>query len=122
MARTLIACALLLLTNVAAAGRTVDLIENGIEASLADVTMPSGAAGTVIVDLGCEGCAPLALRASAETRYVVGNATLPHADFMLEVERIRDADVAADAATAVGVYYDRESNRVTRIQVFASND
>ncbi len=117
MTRIMVALSLAMLAGTATAGRTVKLIENGIETRLADVTMPSGGAGTVIVEQGCDGCALLSLRASPETRYFVGDTALPHAEFLRAVARIEES---AGGDTGVVVFYDRESGRVTRIKVSAS--
>lgn len=117
MARTIIALGLLLLAGTAAGQRSLVLVEDGLEGSLASVTMPNGPAGTVIVERECPGCEPRSLRASSDIRYFIGDTVLPHAEFMAEVARMRNAtDDPGDVS--VGVFFSRESGRVTRIKVF----
>lgn len=116
MARIMVALSLVMLAGTASAGRTLELVEDAIETYLSDVTMPSGAAGTVIIEPRCESCAPRSLRASAKTRYLIGDTALPRAEFMRAVSRIEDSD----EETGVVVFYDRETERVTRIKVSAN--
>ncbi len=116
MARLTIALSLLLLAGNATAGRTLELVENGIEAALADVTMPGGAAGTLIYRT-CEACDPESRSVTTDTRYSLGGTSLPRESFMQEVEQLRQSD--AGERTVVGIFYDRDSGRVTRIALYS---
>lgn len=116
MLRFIVAMGLALAASVGSAQRTIELVENGIEAALGDVTLPGSLAGTVIVQ-SCETCEIRSLRVSAETRFFIGESNLPLAEFTSEVDRIRDT--AGSDGTMVGIFYSRESGRVTRIRVSA---
>lgn len=118
MARSILALSLLTLATAASAGRTIELIENGLEVALGNVTLPGSAAGTVIVE-PCETCDPQSLRVSADTRYFVGGTELTLSDFHLAADRILGSDDGG-ASTLVGVYYGRETGTVTRIRIFAN--
>lgn len=116
MTRWIVALSLLVLASSASAGRTVEIIENGLEAALGHVTMPSQG-GTVIVRT-CESCDPQSMRVGADTQYVIGDRALPLNEFKRAVAEIRDGTPGGES-TLVGIYSDRESERVTRIKVFA---
>lgn len=117
MTRLTFALSLLLVAGAASAGRTLEIVENGTEASLADMTMPSSSAGTVIFKT-CDTCDPKSLRVTSDTRYFIGDQQLPLDDFKRAVDRIRQ-EAGGDPQSIVGVYTERESGRVTRIKVLS---
>lgn len=120
MARFIVAMSLLLLAGPVSAQRDVVLVENAIETTLGNVTMPNGPAGTVIIYPDCDGCEPRSLRASTDIRFLIGSSSLSHPEFMKEVDRLRGTENGSDAF--VGVFFSRNSGDVTRIQVTASNE
>lgn len=120
MARIAVALSLLLLAAAASAGRTVEIVEHSLEAALADLTLPSGASGNVIVARECEGCEPRTVLATTDTLYLVEDARVPHAEFARHVELIRSASAADE--TLVGIYFDPASSRATRIKLFRSGE
>lgn len=119
MTRWIIALGLLVMTASASAGRTVELIENSREVALGNVTMPTQG-GTVIVR-PCDECEPESMRVRSDARYEIGDRALPLNEFKRAAAEIRDT-TADGENTLVGIYYDRESGRVTRIKVFARGD
>lgn len=116
MIRVIVTLSLLLLAGTASAGRTLEVIEGAIEAVLGDVTMPGGSAGTLIIDGSCDDCEPQSLRATTDVRYYIHDTQLPRSEFMNEVDRLNATQQGQQ--TPVGIFYDRESERVTRIMLF----
>jgi hypothetical protein len=99
--------------GAAIAARTLELVEGAYELVLADVIMPASTAGTTIFKV-CASCDSIGLPVNASTRYLIDGGELALPDFLEGVEEIRQA-TGGDAS--VGVYYDLQTNRVTRIAV-----
>jgi len=98
-----------------AAARTLEILEGAYELALGDVALPSSAAGAAVF-APCEGCDTVRLQVSSRTRYVLGGRELALPDFLVAVERTRQA-AGGNESTLVIVNYDLETHRVTRIAV-----
>jgi len=101
-----------------AAPRIVDQPEGSYELALAEVTMPRSITGMVAFK-SCETCRTTALRVSGRTRYSVNGSEVAYGDFSEQLEDLRDVD---DRSVFVGVYYDLETNFVTRVSVIDMSD
>lgn len=110
---TTAATALLLLASNAALaqGSTLRLVERSYELMPHDVTLPSSIAGSLIFTT-CDGCSSITRRVSAETVYLLNDRAVPLAEFTAFVNAWLDA---ASGQAAIGVYVDRESERVKRV-------
>jgi len=107
-----------LLIGVANA-RTLEVVEGAYEAVLGDVTLPDGADGSLVVRM-CATCTPTRLRVDAGTRYIgVNGAQKPFADFVADAELLRAA--GGEDSTGVGIFYNLETGRVTRIRLYANS-
>lgn len=102
----------------AANARTLEIVESAYEAVLAEVNFPGNAAGTLVVRL-CASCDPKAMLVSPATVYIGPEGrSLALADFLERVAALRQS-ADGNQTTAVTVFYDPESNRVTRVSVHA---
>lgn len=106
-----VAGTLALVTN-AFATRVLEPIEGAYEAALTEVVMPASSGGYVIVP-PCSTCPPVSLGVTAETTYLVERAPVPFADFMQAANTLARSGRAE--RTAVYVFYDLETTRVTRV-------
>jgi hypothetical protein len=95
--------------------RVLDQIENAYELRLGLVTLPSGSSGSVIFT-ACETCRTTSLRVSAETKYFVDGSEVSLADLRTAAERLR-ATAEGRERTAVYVFYEPTSLRVTRVKL-----
>lgn len=119
MSRAIGAVCLLILASSASAQRTLKIVEYAIEAPLSNLILPAGATGTVIVNGICDTCPTRNLLAGIDTRYLVRDTNVPHDEFMRQLQSARNED---GESALVGVYYDAESERVTRIKLVRSDD
>ena len=87
--------------------------EDAYELALGEVSLPRGAAGTVIFK-ACADCKTKALRVTALTIYQVNRRTVTLEDLRKAADGYRKMQGGA-AKTAVYVYYNIESQRVTRL-------
>ena len=112
---------ILALTSVlfgTASAKTFEAIEGAHEAVLADVILPGGTSGTLIFKL-CDSCDATSLSVDSSTVYNGSNGPMPLAEFRDYVAEIR-LNPAANQNTAVGIYFNLDTNRVTRVSVFGS--
>ncbi|MBN1238546.1 MAG: hypothetical protein JXB36_08585 [Gammaproteobacteria bacterium] len=102
------------LSGAGAAGavRIVSQPEGAYETLLADVVLPGGTAGYVILR-PCGGCERISLRVTSATAWSVDGTAVPFAELIAAAEGLRGADGGAD--TAVYVYYDIASGLVNRL-------
>ena len=116
MLRTVLTLALALAASTSLADRQYEVVGNvGVyELTLHDVIMPNGAGGTTIFKL-CANCDTIALPVQGSTLYSIRNNALALQDFLAAVEEVR---AATNGAAGVGVFYDLQTNRVTRITVY----
>ena len=101
-----------------ASAKTLEIVEGAYEAVLGDVSFPGSTAGTLIVRM-CSTCDPVALRVDSATVYVgPDKKQKTFADFIEAVAQLRSA-TGGERTTAVGVFYNVETNRVTRVSLHA---
>ena len=116
MRRIIVTLFLALAASAGFAQRTLEVVGDVsvYELKLSNVIMPNGAGGTTIFKL-CATCDTIALPVQGSTLYAIRDNELPLPDFLAAVEEVR---AATDGAAGVGVFYDRETNRVTHIRVY----
>ena len=101
----------------AANARTLEIVEGAYEAVLGDVTFPESTDGTLVVKM-CVTCVSTRLEVDAGTVYVGADGRRkPLVDFLVDAELLRDA-VGGERTTGVGVFYDIETRRVTRVRLY----
>ena len=111
---TLATAALLLLASNAALaqGSTLRLVERSYEVTPQNMlTLPGSTAGSLIFRT-CDDCTSLTRRVSAETVYLLNDRAVPLAEFTAFVNAWLDR---SSGQAAVGVYVDRETERVNRV-------
>ena len=117
MNREILTKLILLLGSVSSAWayRVLEQSEDAYELMLGEVSLPRGAAGTVIFK-PCADCNTTALRVSAQTTYAVNGAAFELADFLELADEIRQQD-GGNSETAVYIFFDIESKRVNRLHL-----
>jgi hypothetical protein len=115
MYRRIIPLTLALLSLSAAAGQTLKLVDGAYEAVLADVTFPSSTAGNLVVKM-CATCDAQVLPVDSGTAFVGANGPVPLQDFLEKVAELRQTP-NGNQTTAVGVFYNLETNRITRVSL-----
>ena len=117
MNRALFATLALLLGGIGSAWayRVIEQPEGAYELVLGEIRLPRGETGSVFFK-PCEECAITLLRVSTATTYVVDGEPLEFSDFLEAVEAIRRLR-RGDQNTAVGLFFDIESRRVTRLLI-----
>jgi hypothetical protein len=110
--RIWIVAALLALLGTAEAQvpRVVRILEQSYELDLADVSFPPQAPGPISLR-ACDTCARESRGTTDTTVYLFNNKPLPYVEFLKAV----DARRKTSKSTFVGVYYDIDSKRVTRV-------
>ena len=115
MYRKIIPLALTLVSISAAAGQTLELVDGAYEAVLADVTFPSSTAGNLVVKM-CATCDGQVLPVDSGTAFVGTTGPMPLQDFLEQVAELRQTS-NGNYSTAVGVFYNLETNRITRVSL-----
>lgn len=115
MYRPIIAIAIACASVNAGAAQTLQLVEGAYELLLADVTLPSSSAGNVVFKM-CANCDTQILAVDSGTSYVAQTGPISLDDFRATVAEIRQAP-DGNQTTAVGVFYNLETNRVTRVSL-----
>jgi len=117
MYRAIFATLALLLGSIGQAGaaRILEQNEGAYELLLGEVRLPRGETSSVLFK-PCEACAITLLRVSTATTYVVNGEPLEFSDFLDAVQAIRRLR-RSDQNTAVGLFFDIESRRVTRLHI-----
>jgi hypothetical protein len=111
----LIAAAGALLIGTASA-RTLEIVEGAYEAALADVTLPGSIAGTLIVRI-CGTCEAKAHQVDSATVYIgPDRKPKPFAEFLAAVAQLR-ATPGGEQSTSFAIFYNIETNRVTKVSV-----
>ena len=114
MTRTIWIVAALLATVGSAAEaqvpRVVRILEQSYELDLADVSFPVQAPGPISLS-PCATCTRASHATTDTTVYLFNSKALPYKDFLKAV----DARRRTGTPTFVGVYYDIETKRVTRV-------
>jgi hypothetical protein len=105
---------LALAASASHAGRTLELVEGAHELVLGNVIMPDSASGLAVFKL-CTSCEPTGVQVGAQTRYFINDRELELGAFLEEVGLIRETD--GSDALGVGIYYELQTNRVSRIVV-----
>jgi hypothetical protein len=113
LSKILTTAALLSAFSAANAFRVLETIENGVEVSLAGVTLPTSADGTVTFRK-CAGCPISTHRLGDNTTFLVDNRAVALADFLGVAATIRE-NRSASEATQVTVFLHTTTARVTRI-------
>ena len=96
-----------------AAPRIIDQPEGAIELSFGDVRMPTSTAGSVIFKT-CQQCESKSLLVNRDTGYFANGTALQFPQFLEIVQELRQSR-SARQGVFVGVFYNLESKRVTRI-------
>ena len=117
MNRALIATLILLASSLTSAWayRVIEQTEDAYELTLGEVSLPRGAAGSVIFK-PCPDCNTTSLRVSGDTRYFFNGSSLELEDFLAAAEAVRQQD-GGNSNTAVYVFFDIGSKRVNRLML-----
>ena len=117
MNRALIAALALVLSSISSAWayRVIEQTEDAYELVLGEVSLPLGQTGSVIFR-PCPACTITSLRVTRATTYVVNGEPLEFLDFLDAVQAIRRLR-SSDQNTAVGLFFDTKSRRVTRLHI-----
>jgi hypothetical protein len=120
MLRTILVIAAMSLSSMGTAWalKIVGQPETSFELTLAGLTLPANASGTVRVQT-CDTCKFQALSVTAATKYFLDGHEVGLDDFALTVAGLREQGDSA-ASTFVGVYVDIASQRVNRITLLRS--
>ena len=115
--RAVIATLVLLLGCISSAWayRVIEQIEGAYELLLGEVRLPRGETSSVLFK-PCETCTITLLRVDSTTTYFVNGEPLKFSDFLGAVEAIRQLD-GGNQNTAVYVFFDVQSRRVTRLLI-----
>jgi hypothetical protein len=115
MFRTILVIVAMSLSSIGTAWalKIVGQPETSFELSLAGLTLPTNASGSVRVQT-CETCKLQTLAVTAATKYFVDGHEVDLDGFALTAAGIREQDGVAES-TFVGVYVDIASQRVNRI-------
>ena len=118
MARTFVIVALLFgLLGPVHALRVIEDVENSVELALGDLTLPADSGGMVTFR-ACATC-PLSMhRVTGETKYILNRRELPLLEFLAAIEDIRST-ASIDRRALAGVFFDINTERVTRVIVVA---
>jgi len=114
MTRILLGVLLFAAIGGAHAARTMEYVEGAYELTLADVQFPT-TTNSAITFKACELCPPISLTVNAATEYRLGGQPLPLPELNATVAAWRSG--GAQDSTAVAVFYDLGSKRVTRVVV-----
>ncbi len=115
MIRAIFAMMVVLLGGFSSAWAAHVLIqhEDAYELALGDVSLPSGATGSVRFK-ECQACRAISLRVTQATTYFVNDTLLALPDFLEVAAAIREMD-DSNEDTAVYIFFDVESRRVNRL-------
>ncbi len=97
------------------AQRTIVQTEDAYELALGEVSLPRGDTGTVIFK-PCPTCTTTSMRVTRATAYFVNGAPLALPDFLEAAEAIRRMG-GGNRNTAVYLFYDIESRRISRLKI-----
>ena len=118
MVRTIVVIALLFgLFAPAQALRVLEDVENSVELALRDLRLPADSDGTVTFRT-CAACPVSTHRVTDETKYILNGRTLPLLEFVAGIADIRAIE-SVDRRALAGVFFDINTERVTRIIVIA---
>jgi len=115
MYRRLITIAVACVSLNAGAAQTLQLVEGAHELFLADVIFPSSIAGNVTFKI-CSSCDTQVLPVDSGTAFVGPAGAVSLDEFRNLVAEIRSTP-NGNQTTAVGVFYNLETNRVTRVSL-----
>jgi hypothetical protein len=115
MYRRLIAIAIASVSLNAGAAQTLQLVEGAYELLLADVSFPSSIAGNVTFKT-CSSCDTQVRPVDSGTEFVGPAGPVSLDEFRAAVAELRSAP-NGNQTTAVGVFYNLETNRVTRVSL-----
>ena len=113
--RILIVIAALLTLDTASATRVLEQVENSVELTLGDLKLPT-ASGETISFSACSGCGISTHRLTDTTVFKVNGQQVLFAEFLRVTAEISERATSADN-TFAGVFLDRTSGRVTRIEI-----
>jgi hypothetical protein len=116
MMRAIVTLVLALSLSGIAAARDFEMLEEAHEIVLAEVALPSSAAGAVVFR-PCADCDTVRLQVSSRTRYLIGGREVALPDFLLAVDAVRQG-TGGETDTVVAVFTDVSTQRVTRVAVF----
>ena len=117
MMRFSLAIILALSLSGMSSAQDVEMLEGTYELQLSYVTMPANAADNTSFRT-CADCQTVALRVNSATSYLINHQALALPDFLLAIDDIRQV---SHPGSFVGVYYDLQTNQVTRISVVPHN-
>ena len=117
MKHAIIATLALLLGSMSSAWayRVMEQTQDAYELVLGEVSLPRGDTGSVIFK-PCPTCTTTSLRVTRATTYFVNGAPLAFPDFLAAAEAIRQLN-GGNQDTAVYIFFDIESRRITRLVI-----
>ena len=120
MTRPILTILLALTIAAGAAARTLEVKEGAYELALSDIILPRSETGTTFIKM-CLTCRTIGLRVDDQTRYSVNRRRLSLREFREAVDDIRGRD-GGNGSTYVGVFYDLQTTRVSKIEVIPRPD
>ncbi len=117
MRHAIFATLVLLLGSIGSAWaqRTIVQTEDAYELALGEVSLPRGDTGSVIFK-PCPTCRTTSMRVTQATAYFVNGAPLALPDFLEAAEAIRRMS-GGNRNTAVYLFFDIESRRISRLKI-----
>lgn len=95
-------------------------IEEALEIHLNFVEMPLSETDAIRIN-GCTGCQTVTKQVTPTTRYFISSTELPFVDFRAAVDDLKASHRGAET-TLVGVFYNVETELVTRIVLVPPKD
>jgi len=105
--------------STAHAFRVLEQVEYSVELMLRELKLPADVGGTVQYR-ACASCSVKTHAVTAETKYILNERVLPLAEFLAEIETIRDRP-SVQERTIAGVFLDINTERVNKVVVVVSD-
>jgi hypothetical protein len=93
-------------STLSASAAGLKVVEQAIETSTFVVSLPDGDTGSMAVK-SCGQCTPVLLRLTPRSRFMVGGAQVPYAEFL--------ALARGSGNQGLNIFYDRKSGSITRL-------
>jgi len=122
MNRSIVAVMALLIGALASSAnalRVIEDVEGSVEIALRDLTLPGDDTGTVVYR-ACATCTVKTHSVTASTSYHLNGQAMPFVEFSAAIDEIRDKP-SVEGRTLAGVFFDLNTQRVTRVIVVVSS-
>lgn len=113
--KTFVIALVLGLSVTAVSAQSLELVEGTAELSLSNISFPNTAGGFVSFT-ACEACDTKRMQVDSGTVYIGLSGQVTLTDFLSDVAQLRATEPGRE--TFVGLFYDLNSSRVTRIKLY----